>query len=263
MCDVVESKLIGETDAKTYDLDKNEKGFTKKQLKELLRCRENESKKSADEFKWQVYGLGLKAERPNRIFKWTEVSLNDYLKIDIKPIYASDWGVVDPWGIVEAKYFDGNLYVRELNYKSENILRNEISSTERVQIESDKSDDVSIDGGIVTWMFGKLGINKNSDIICDTNRPLKITALRRKGYRALIANKVKGSIIDGIDVLSNLNVYFTDDSHNLKYEQENYSRKVDKFGQVEEEPEDIDNHLMDAVRYIALHLQRIGVIKKF
>ena len=263
MCNVVESKLIGETDAKNYDLDKNSLKFTPKQIKELLRCRENESKNSADPFKWQVYGLGLKAERPNRIFNWTEIPLNDYLKLDIKPIYASDWGVVDPWGIVEGKYSDGNLYVRELNYKSENILRNEISGTERVQIESDQSDEVAIDGGIVTWMFGKLAIDKSRDVICDTNRPLKIHALRRKGYRALTANKVKGSIIDGIDILSNINVFFTDDSPNLKYEQENYSRKVDRFGQVEEEPEDMDNHLMDAIRYIALHLQRIGIIKKF
>lgn len=263
MSDVVESKLIGETDAKVYDLDKNEKGFTKKQINELLRCRENESKNSADAFKWQVYGLGLKAERPNRIFKWTEIPLNDYLKLEINPLYGNDWGVVDPWGIVEGKYSDGNLYLRELNYKSENILRNEISGTERIQIDSDNSDEVSIEGGLVTWMFDRLKINKGHDIVCDTNRPLKITALRRKGYRALTANKFKGSIIDGIDVLLNLNVYFTDDSLNLKYEQENYSRKVDKFGQVEEEPEDIDNHLMDAVRYIVLHLQRLGIIKKF
>ena len=260
-CSLVESKQIKENDARHYDLVSNSLNFTKKEINELIRCRQNESKGSADEFKWQVYGLGLKAERPNRIFRWGEISLDSYLSLDILPIYGNDWGVVDPWAIVECKYKDGNLYVRELNYKSENILRNEISNTDRIQIESDKSSDVAIEGGIVIWMFSKLGIDKNRDIICDTNRPLKITALRNRGYRALTANKPKGSIIDGIDTLCELNVFFTSDSHNLKHEQENYSRKVDNYGVVLEEPEDANNHLIDAVRYCVLQLKRLGVIK--
>lgn len=261
-CDVVTMKLINYTDAREYDVEKNPLNFSKKHLNELIRCRENEFKKSADEFKWQVYGLGLKAERPHRIFRWNEIDLADYLKIDIKPVYGCDWGNVDPWAIVEGKYIDGKLYLRELNYKSENILRTEISGTDKIQIDSDQSDETAIEGGLVTWMFSKLQIDKSRDVICDTNRPLKIGALRRKGYRALTANKIKGSIIDGIDILSELDVYYTSDSENIRYEQENYSRKVDKYGEVEEEPEEGNDHLMDAARYIALHLQRIGIIKR-
>jgi len=74
--------------------------------------------------------------------------------------------------------------------------------------------------------------------------------------------KPPGSILDGIDLLDNLEVFYTDCSKNIEYEQENYSREVDKYGVVQDEPEDCDNHLMDPTRYIVLWLQKLGVIKK-
>ena len=262
--EVVQLGLISEHSAREYDLISNNLNFSKSQLLELSRCRENEDKRSADEFEWQVYGLGLKAEIPHRIFRWKEISLQDYLDKDLKIYIGNDWGVVDPWGIVECKYKDGDLFVRELNYKSENILRAQMSSTEQLSIESKKDGSEEGNEGIVTWLFAKLGISKKLDIICDTNRPIKIRSLRMAGYgQAKGANKPKGSILDGIDILSNLNVYFTSDSENLRYEQENYSRKVDKFGEADEDPEDDNNHLIDAIRYVVLHLKRIGVIKSF
>lgn len=253
-CEVVELGLISENEARIYDLEANVICLSKKQVNELSRCRQNEDKNSANEFKWQVYGLGLKAERPHRIFNWKEISLDQYLKIDKQPIIGVDWGKVDPFGILEAKYYDGGLYLRELNYDSENQIMEKLSITDRKQIEADKSDETAIEGGLVIWLFEKLGIKKDIPIICDTNRPLKISALRRKGYEVHKAIKVPGSIIDGIALLENLNVYFTSDSKNLKYEQENYSRQVDRYGIVLEDPEDRDNHQIDPARYIALYI---------
>jgi phage terminase large subunit len=252
--DVVLKELINVNDVRGYNFELNPLNFTPKQLKEVRRCIANEDKNSASEFKWQVYGLGTKAEKPNRIFKWKQIPLQDYLDLNAKIYYGVDWGNVDPFAIIEGKYIDGNLYLRELNYSSESKLREKLTSTEAQQIDSSNE-------GIVTWLFSKLGISKKHDVICDTNRPLKIRALRDHGYQAQIANKVKGSILDGIDILENLNVHYTSDSVNIHFEQENYSRKVDRYGVVLEEPEDLDNHTIDAIRYIALHLTRIGVIK--
>ena len=99
-------------------------------------------------------------------------------------------------------------------------------------------------------------------VICDNNRPVKIALLRRKGYEIHLAQKPKGSILDGIDLIENLNVYYTKSSTYLAYEQENYSRKTDKFGTILEEPEDKDNHLMDCIRYIVTHLQSEGILIK-
>jgi len=56
-------------------------------------------------------------------------------------------------------------------------------------------------------------------------------------------------------------VYYTASSKNLKYEQENYRRKVDRYGIVLEEPEDTNNHLMDTARYGAEFLRSQGIIK--
>ena len=117
--DVVLSGLIGVNDAKDYNLSKNTLHFTKPQLNELKRCISNEEKRTAETYKWEVYGLGLKGERPHRIFRFKEIPYSDYLKIDKPVIYGVDWGVVDPMGILEAKYYDGGLYLHELSYKSE------------------------------------------------------------------------------------------------------------------------------------------------
>lgn len=254
-CDVVVSKLINEHDSISYDVLKNPLKFTDKQLKELVRCKENEQQRSADAYKWSVYGLGLKSEKPNRIFKWSEISLDEYKKLD-SPIYIGvDWGSVDPWGIVEVKYFDNKLFLHELNYSCENDIRSRLNITELAQITGDED-------GIVTWMFKKLGIAKTVPIVCDNNRPGKISALRRNGWIANPAAKGSGSILDGIDLIQNIDVYYTSTSENIKYEQENYSRSVDKSGYVLDEPDDVDNHLIDPTRYIVSYLQRQNIIKK-
>lgn len=255
-CEIVVNELMEENELRLYDLQNNKRDFTEEQIKEVIRCLYNESVNSASEYHWQVYGLGLKAEKPNRIFNWTEISLEDYRKIDTKIYYGCDWGVVDPWGILEAKYYDGGLYLRELNYASENEIRAKLTPTELSQI-------MGQDEGIVTWMFKKLGIPKNADIICDNNRNLKIRALAMNGFDyAIPALKPPGSVNDGIDALNAIRVYYTSDSTNLKYEQENYSWKVDRYGVILEEPEGVDDHLCDPSRYICTHLQAEGIIRK-
>lgn len=258
MCALVVEKKLREQEAKDYDYVLNPNNYSQKQIAELVRCRENEAKNTSNLYKWQVYGLGLKGERPNRIFHWTAISPEQYKAISA-PIYVGvDWGVVDPWGIVEAKYYDGGLYLRQLNYDSENQVRSKMTAIELQQVQTKGEGEE----GIVQFMFNRLGIDKNAEIICDNNRPTKIAILRRMGYsNAKAATKGQGSIEDGIDYLSNINVYYTSDSENLEYEQENYSRKVDRYGIILEEPEDVDNHLIDPTRYIAARLIEKGILK--
>lgn len=205
--------------------------------------------------KWNVYGLGIMGSNPNRIFEWIEIPDIKYKELKAHKYYGSDWGVVDPWGIVEAKYYDGALYLHELNYKSENMIMESLNPTEKFQV-------TAMEEGLVKWWFDRLSVEKKSEIICDDNRPAKVKALRESGYDyAVTASKGSGSILDGIDTLQKLTVYYTASSTNLKYEQENYCRKVDRYGIVLEEPEDINNHLIDPTRYIVLFLKMQGIIK--
>lgn len=255
-CAIVERKDLSEEQARTYNIVENPNLFSEKDLKELARCRQNEYQNSADEYKWSVYGLGEKAEKPNRIFRWQEIADHEYDEISTEEFFYSDWGAVDPWAVGGVKYYDGALYVRELNYASENVTRAAMEPTELQLISGEEN-------GIVSWKFNRMGIPYGATIVCDPNRKLKILALRNNGWEyALAALKPPGSIVDGIDLLNNLKVYYTKSSTNLKYEQENYSRKVDRYGIVLEEPEDIDNHHMDGIRYAALHLESEGIISK-
>jgi hypothetical protein len=253
---LVERKDLSEKEAATYDTTSNPRGFDARDLRELRRCQDNEGKNSASGYNWSVYGLGERAERPNRIYKWGEISLREYQDLQARVYYGSDWGVVDPWAVGECKYHDGALYVHEHNYKSENEIREKLSPTERAQVGTDED-------GLVSWLFGLLGIPQGSDIICDSARPRKIRALRSSGWEyAIGVGKGPGSVIDGIGILLNLRVYYTSTSINIKHEQENYSRRVDRYGVVLEEPEDFNNHHLDWIRYVALYLQDIGVISK-
>lgn len=207
--------------------------------------------------KWIIYGLGKIGMSPNRIFLWEEIEDEVYQKIDAKKYVGVDWGTVDPWGIIEAKYYDGALYLHELNYASENELRESMTPEQREKIS--KSEE-----GIVRWMFEeRLKIDKKCNLICDNNRPLKIVELFNAGYDyATAAPKPPGSIIDGIDLLNDIKVFYTKSSTNIRKETENYEREVDRYGKVLDEPVDANNHLCDPARYIGLWLVLMGVIDR-
>lgn len=246
--------IINEHEAVKYNIDVNPLEIDTSPLNDLKLCLRNHNQKTSNAFKWEVYGEGKKGERPNRIFHWQEVSYYEYLQIDRPVFYAIDWGVVDPMSILEAKYYDGQLFLHELSYDSESKLKASLTPTEKAQI------DQHVEEGFLMWYIKKLGIDESRPVICDNNRPLKIIALRRAGFDFAIATK-KEAIIDGIDLLDNLNVFYTDTSINLKYEQENYSRRVDKrTGEVLEEPEDTNNHCMDCARYIGIFLSEMNVL---
>jgi len=207
--------------------------------------------------KWHVYGLGKVGSNPNRIFFWDSVEVEQYNNITGVTYYGVDWGAVDPMAIVEVKYYDGAIYIKELNYKSENQIRESLTSEQNKMLNQD-------DEGLVKWLFSRLNIDKSKPVVCDSNRPNKISALRDMGWDYAIsagAVKVKGSILDGVDIINGLQVFYTRDSKNIEMEQKNYSRKEDRFGVVLEEPADEYNHLMDAIRYVVLIMRREGVIK--
>lgn len=193
-------------------------------------------------------------DRPNRIFEWERCDLSRYMNIQATEYIGVDWGKVDPWAIVGVKYYDGEIYLHEYNYSSENELMEKLAINEINEINKN-------DEGIVSWLFNRLKISFDSEIICDANRPEKIIALRRAGWEySLAAKKGKGSILDGIDALTRLRVFYTENSKNIENEQFNYSWKVDRYGITLEVPEDQYNHSIDAIRYVVSHMKHEGVV---
>lgn len=204
---------------------------------------------------WNVYGLGKVGSVEGRIYYWNKCSYIEFLNIDAPIYYGVDWGAVDPFAVVEVKYYDGNLFVHEINYASENQIRQKLTTTELIQING------SPDDGLVTWLFAKWNVSKEKIIVCDSNRPNKIISLRNAGWESAIAIGAKSKLLDRISSLQNLNIYYTENSKNIEFEQFNYCYAKDKFGKSLEEPIDANNHTIDAIAYAVQRMFNDGIIK--
>lgn len=207
---------------------------------------------------WRVYGLGEVGQVEGRIYNWGKIPYSDFLKIQKQEYYYCDWGKVDPWAIGCIKYHDGNLYVDELNYSSENEIERSMSPEMLKSIKSGDSEEFE---GLIPWMFKKLNVPKDAPIICDTNRPNKIRTLRRAGWEYAVGVGGKMDLINRIAALSGMNIYYTDRSTNIEMEQENYCYDKDSAGTILEKPIDQYNHHCDGLSYGVTHLFNEGVIK--
>ena len=205
--------------------------------------------------RWNVYGKGNIGSVEGRIYYWNKIEYSEYLKIDSPIYYGVDWGSVDPFAVVEAKYYDGNLYVHEINYSSENEIRTKLNSTQLHQINGAENDD------LITWLFNKWNVSKNKPVVCDNNRPNKILSLRSAGWEQAIAVGLKSKLIDRISTMQNINIYYTDSSKNIDFEQMSYCYAKDKHGKTLEEPTDANNHTIDAIAYVVQFLFNQGIIK--
>lgn len=205
--------------------------------------------------KWRVFGLGEVGSIAGRIYHWNKISMEDYRKITSIPIYCVDWGMVDPFGVIEMKYYDGNIYIHEINYASENEIRATLTTTQLAQINGREDD------GLVTWLFDKWQIPKKAQIICDSNRPSKIISLRNAGWEYAYAIGSKSKLLDRIGMMSNLNIFYTETSKNAEFEQMNYRYELDKFGNTTENPVDANNHIIDPTAYGIQHYFNKGIIK--
>lgn len=231
-CDVVLSGLISEIECKNYDTELNEKQFTKKQINELNRCIYNESINSQSLYHWLVYGLGLKSEKPNRIFKgWQTLNNADFNKLPYQSYYGLDFGLSAPSALVEMK-FDGdeNYFFREIMYSPLNDLKGTLAET-----------------------FDKLGIEKHKQIICDSGNELnkeEARKLKNAGYNVINAKKGSGSISAGIETMQKSKIHYTKESYNIESEYESYSWKIWQGIQMDVPEDNGDDHILDAMKYV-------------
>lgn len=208
---------------------------------------------------WRVYGLGEVGQVEGRIYTWQKISYSDYLAIKKQEYFYSDWGKVDPWAIGAVKYHDGNLYVHELNYYSENELERTLLAE---QLRAIRAGDDADHEGLVGWMFRKCQIPTSDLVVCDNSKPNKIRSARRAGWERTVAVGAKMDLINRVAALSNLNIYYTDTSKNIEFEQENYAYEKDsRTGQMLEKPIDQNNHHLDGISYAVSKMFELGVIK--
>ena len=181
---------------------------------------------------WSVYGLGQIGTLQGAIFtNWQQVpaipEAAKYIGTGL------DFGFTnDPTAAVDVYKMDGLIYVDEIIYQTQ--LHN---------------------ADIAKLLKGK-------EVYADSAEPKSISEIQRAGVRIYGATKGKDSILYGIDILQRHELKITQRSLNLIRELRGYVWEVDKTGKRTNKPIDIQNHSIDALRYLAqmkLSNKSIGV----
>ena len=193
--------------------------LSESQIKEI------ELLKKTDPDYWKIYGEGKRASIRGLIYhNWKEVK--DFPDECKMVFYGMDFGYTnDVTSFVKIGLKEGELYVQELFY-------------ERGLTNNDISDKLKV-----------LGIDKSSEIFADSSEPKSIDEIHSFGWNVKGAKKGKDSIVKGIDIIKRYNINVISSSINTIKELKSYKWKVDKDDKPLNEPIDMWNHSLDALRY--------------
>ena len=194
---------------------------------------------------WRIYGLGERGVAQSTIYPTWHYAVNRggrEIKIEEfegEEMFGLDFGYNDPTTFLQAKYHKkGGIMAKERLYKTE------MTSDMIVEFLED-----AVKEGWLTY---------DSLIIADAARPEIIREIRQAGFNIHKAKKEKGSILRGINFVKRHALFVTKDSVNLIKELRSYKWKCDSQDRVLDTPVDLNDHLMDALRY-ALEKKSRGI----
>ena len=178
---------------------------------------------------WKIYGLGEYGKVYGVIFP--DYNIIDSIPEDAKLIcYGIDFGFTnDPCAIIEVREQNGELYINELEYKRGMT---------------------NLDIGV---RLKELGIKSHEYIVADSAEPKSIQEIYNQQFNVHGAQKGADSIKNSIDILKRYKFNITSKSSNLIKELRTYKWALDKAGNGINKPVDYNNHLIDALRYVALN----------
>ena len=186
-----------------------------------------ESLKNQDESYYKVYALGEYAEIKGLIWGRPEIK-QEFPEVK-ETIYGLDFGYNNPSTLIEVG-IDVEamaLYFRELIYET-HLTNDELIEKMKDVIPPEK---------------------RHYDIYADASEPARIEEIYKAGFNIKPADKEKGSVKNGIDMVKRFKRYSLDENTNLNDEFGGYKFKVDKNGHVLEEPVKYEDHTCDAGRY--------------
>lgn len=171
---------------------------------------------------WIVYGLGQIGSLEGNIYSgWEQLD-----RIEGKLVrYGLDFGFSNDETAMVAIYDLGEnkLGIAELLYKK-GMLGSQYAETLMSQ---------NIDPSVL--------------IVADSARPEIIAEIKNAGFRIVGADKNPGSVKRGIDRVCQKQILYC--GQNLKREYLSYAWRKKRSGEILDEPEDGNDHLMDALRY--------------
>ena len=98
-------------------------------------------------------------------------------------------------------------------------------------------------------------------VYADSADPRLIDEIALGGVIIYPTQKGAGSIIAGIEKIKDMELFVTKRSYNLQKELRNYVWAKDKDGNYINQPEDANNHCLDAIRYFVLSVLLGKVMK--
>jgi phage terminase large subunit len=187
---------------------------------------EIERLKDLDPDYWQVYGLGEIGSVQTMIFRKFE--LVDEVQGRLVG-YGLDFGFTNsPSALVAVYQSDDNLYIKEMLYEKR-LTNTDLANKLR-----------------------EFRIDRQSEIVGDSAEPKTIEEIYRQGFNIKPAKKGAGIHL-GIDIMRRYKLHITKDSLNAIKEFRSYKWATDKNGDVLNTPVKINDHLIDATRYLCLN----------
>ena len=184
----------------------------------------------------------------------------------------SNWWTV--YGLGQIGTLEGNIYAgwriaTAKDYENAQLIRYGLdfgfSNDETALVAIYRTDAEDIIAKQIIYQTGLLGsqygdalrahdIDPNILIVADSARPEIIAEIKAQGFRCVGADKKAGSVIRGIDRVKQRHIVY--DGKDLEREYLSYKWRAKRTGETLDEPEDGNDHLMDALRYAIDDLER-------
>jgi len=183
-----------------------------------------ESLEQKDPTYYKIYALGEWGVLGNLILSNYEVSDFDNNTDNFTVYQGLDFGFNDPSAFVKVGVRDDEIYILDELY---------LKGLTNIELL-----------GYVEQMT-----DRKISIIADSSEPDRIKEFRQKGFNMRAAEKGPGSIKAGLDFIKRRKINIHPSCSNFLKEIQGYKYREDKDGNVYDEPVDMNNHLMDALRY--------------
>jgi len=221
----VDKELIGKPDTDYITLTyKDNDALPESIVKEIEKAKEKAKTSTYWANWWKVYGLGEQGSLEG-------VCIPDWKEIDNIPeqarllAYGMDFGYsVDPTTLIALYKWNDAYIFDEVLYKK-GMLNRDISR-----------------------FLSQLDIKEN--IIADSAEPKSIAELNGYGHTVYPVSKGRDSVVYGINLINQNEIYITAKSKNLKRELQGYVWAKDKEGNTLQKPTGSHPDCIDAARYV-------------
>ena len=220
-------KLYGRDDVDWFVSTYRDNAFIQSSIKKKIESYEptpeNIKAATANQYRWQVYGLGEVGRLEGLVFPNFETT-NDFPDNFKWRCFGLDWGYTnDPTALVEIRYAGGALYWKQ------HIYRRQLTNQH------------------ISRLIKELGIT--DEIVADSAEPKSIAELRNHGVWVKPAKKGKDSVMFGIQLLQDYPIKIHAQSKDLIEEFSSYTWAKDRSGSPTNKAIDDFNHGIDAGRY--------------